>query len=151
MRTPREGQGLRRVGVCPFTGDGIENIERVVVGGPLSAAENEDSPIYQRRSVRPAGRWEVTCHLRVGPLERLCETIFQERVQGTSEMDAPMSKVHKSFAQPLSSHPPNNHAVFSTSVTVCARMLRLGRCPYTGARDQYMSVGGAGSAGPCGR
>jgi hypothetical protein len=30
-------------------------------------------------------------------------------------------------------------------------MLRLGSCPYAGARDQYMSVGGAGSAGPCGR
>src|SRR5258708_6096972 len=66
-------------------------------------------------------------------------------------MDMPTSKVHTSFAHPLSSHPPNSHAVFSTIVTVCARMLRLGRCPYTGARDQYMSVGGAGSAGPCGR
>lgn len=48
-----------------------------------------------------------------------------------------------SFQQPLSSHPPNSHATLSTSVTVCARILRIGSVPCTGARDQYMAVAGA--------
>ena len=77
VRAPREGQGLRRVGMRPFAGDGIEDIERVVVGRSLSAAEDEDSSVYKRRSVRSAGRREVTCHLWVRPLERLCKTVYQ--------------------------------------------------------------------------
>ena len=34
----------------------------------------------------------------------------------------------------------------SISVTVCARMARFGKCPYTGAFDQYIIVEDTGSA-----
>src|SRR5882762_6852267 len=62
------------------------------------------------------------------------------------ECDAPVLKHQTSFQHPLSSQPPNNQAILSTRVTLCARMLCEGNVPQTGALLQYMTDAGASSA-----
>lgn len=58
----------------------------------------------------------------------------------------PVSKQYISFELSLSSQPPKSHAVVSTNVTVCARIVLVGRVPHTGARLQCMMALGAGCA-----
>ena len=66
--------------------------------------------------------------------------------------NAPVLKQNTSFQHPFSSHPPNNHAILSISVTLCARIPCNGIAPYTGARLQCMSVAAVGSTSlACGR
>lgn len=74
------------------------------------------------------------------------------KVDETGQACLPVWKHQTSLKQSTSSHPPKTHAVWSTRVTLCARMPCVGSVPQTGALLQYMTLAGAGSASRlCGR
>ena len=89
------------------------------------------------------------------PLHRFysqCSSLILQLCIDQSETTAPVLKHQTSFQHPFSSHPPNSHAILSTSVTLCALIACVGNVPQTGARLQYMAAAGAsGASFACGR